>query len=884
MPEGLTGDPADPAVLQAYARRFLQAAIANGIQVLGLTPHSTTVGQNGEISATWSIIDEWNVGTDDDAVPFRDKIFAVFPGFEPSFRQGRDGLHMLFLFDPEITRAKYLNAFQMMMGGVTPWRQGDLQLSSKTAEEAFEDLRTFHRQESQAEGSRQPSWNHLVLAPHVDSDKGLLNTQRAQVLQHFEHTAVSALELGDNKLPEDCLKNRPWLQESMQTLRQTFFHSSDAYTVDDVGKRFTWLKLASPRIESLRQAFIASDSRVRIAYVRGEDGEFQELHDSPDVTLSPRPWLKSVSTSGGSAFFGSPAGEGNAPTRFDLSPDLTCIIGGSMTGKSTLLDGLRVYSKAPLPDDKSVREQVESRGNNRFLLGSPEVRLDVPGSDPVADDHSRWPAQYFAQNELQRLAESGSTEELLGRLAVSEAQEIEDRRKTLNSLDRKLADAAATLAAEYAKLAEAEQDVHRSSRAKHELEAFKAAGVNELLALGRLRQVWTDAIDEGSRIKDEIDKVLASTMSLSFDQLVKDSPVASNADDPEPLNDGPSDSWARVVSHLKAARDELVTWKSSLERVKTRLKKLEARSRVEVERTLAQQDLAAGKLDEFALLNRQATLLASYEQQLRQKQDEIKAAECSFNRLQGERADQQQRQRKAFDRVLQQIDLQFGGRIRARRVDDGDPRPLDTFLRDLGQRGVSRWWNGLAPSNKPSPQALLRHLIQDDLEGVEMSSAVQETFHESLTRDKRRALAALRARDVYILEFRLEDGGYRPLDELSGGQRVSVLLSLLLEAADDRPLVIDQPEDELDNAFLWETVLPALKRLKGKRQVIVATHNPNIVVNGDADMVIQLEATATRGHVAVAGTIEDPEVRDAIVRTVDGGDEAFRLRRRKYGF
>ena len=63
-----------------------------------------------------------------------------------------------------------------------------------------------------------------------------------------------------------------------------------------------------------------------------------------------------------------------------------------------------------------------------------------------------------------------------------------------------------------------------------------------------------------------------------------------------------------------------------------------------------------------------------------------------------------------------------------------------------------------------------------------------------------------------------------------------------------------------------------------------ATHNPNIVVNGDADMVIQLEATARQGRIACAGAIEEPEIRDAIVRTVDGGEEAFRLRRRKYGF
>jgi hypothetical protein len=66
---------------------------------------------------------------------------------------------------------------------------------------------------------------------------------------------------------------------------------------------------------------------------------------------------------------------------------------------------------------------------------------------------------------------------------------------------------------------------------------------------------------------------------------------------------------------------------------------------------------------------------------------------------------------------------------------------------------------------------------------------------------------------------------------------VSLLLSLLLESDDTRPLIIDQPEDELDKSYLFETVLPALHRLKGHRQVIFATHDANIVVNGDADQV-----------------------------------------------
>ena len=172
----------------------------------------------------------------------------------------------------------------------------------------------------------------------------------------------------------------------------------------------------------------------------------------------------------------------------------------------------------------------------------------------------------------------------------------------------------------------------------------------------------------------------------------------------------------------------------------------------------------------------------------------------------------------------------------------------------------------------------------EELGNFGMSLAVQRTFIEQFTTSKRRELAALRCRDDYVLESKMDDGSYRPLRDLSGGKRVNLLLSLLLETSDERPLVIDQPEDELDNRFLSETMLPSLKRLKGRRQIIVATHNADIVVNGDADQVILLEATADCGHVACSGAIEEPAVRDAIVQTVDGGDEAFRLRQAKYGF
>ena len=361
--------------------------------------------------------------------------------------------------------------------------------------------------------------------------------------------------------------------------------------------------------------------------------------------------------------------------------------------------------------------------------------------------------------------------------------------------------------------------------------------------------------------------------------------------------------WNRIGEQIEHVEQELENWLNDAARIVTTLENNQDGLRVAVERALAERGLDAGKLREIQELNRQASLLPSYEANLDRTRKDLHATERQFSGTSKERGTLAVEQRKAFDRVVADVEREFGRRIRARRADNGDFRPLDTFLRSLKQKGITRWWNDLKEHQKPSPDELIDCLgpdtdhqsweewlenldtqLDDPLDGMGMSDAVQSTFRESMTRARRRELAALRCPDRYFLELRMDDGSYRRLDELSGGQRVSVLLSLLLETEDTRPLVIDQPEDELDNRFLFETVLPALKKLKGRRQVIVATHNANIVVNADADMVIQLEATATRGRVGCSGAIEESAVRDAIVRTVDGGEEAFRLRRRKYGF
>jgi ABC-type multidrug transport system ATPase subunit len=124
--------------------------------------------------------------------------------------------------------------------------------------------------------------------------------------------------------------------------------------------------------------------------------------------------------------------------------------------------------------------------------------------------------------------------------------------------------------------------------------------------------------------------------------------------------------------------------------------------------------------------------------------------------------------------------------------------------------------------------------------------------------------------------------------KLSPGTRgiVLLLLYLALDDADDRPLIIDQPEENLDPKSVFDELVALFISAKAKRQVIMVTHNANLVINTDADQVIVADAGP---HPAgglppityKAGGLENAEIRKAVCDILEGGEEAFKERARR---
>ena len=139
---------------------------------------------------------------------------------------------------------------------------------------------------------------------------------------------------------------------------------------------------------------------------------------------------------------------------------------------------------------------------------------------------------------------------------------------------------------------------------------------------------------------------------------------------------------------------------------------------------------------------------------------------------------------------------------------------------------------------------------------------------------------------VPVFEYQSREGDYIAFGDASAGQQATALLTTLLNQAGP-PLIIDQPEEDLDNPVMLEIVEQVWKA-KQKRQLIFASHNANLVVNGDAELVAwcgyRTVGDQTGGKTFGEGAIDVPEIRDAIKNIMERGEEAFNLRREKYGF
>lgn len=154
----------------------------------------------------------------------------------------------------------------------------------------------------------------------------------------------------------------------------------------------------------------------------------------------------------------------------------------------------------------------------------------------------------------------------------------------------------------------------------------------------------------------------------------------------------------------------------------------------------------------------------------------------------------------------------------------------------------------------------------------------------SIAEDSFARMIAFIPDDDLIVSYRPEKAKkFIPLSNASAGQKTTTILTFLL-AYGNQPLLLDQPEDDLDNRLVYDLIVARLKVAKSKRQIIVVTHNANIPVNGDSEYIISMDSETDIIQVNQTGTMDDESMRQEICDVMEGTKDAFEMRAKKYHF
>jgi len=250
---------------------------------------------------------------------------------------------------------------------------------------------------------------------------------------------------------------------------------------------------------------------------------------------------------------------------------------------------------------------------------------------------------------------------------------------------------------------------------------------------------------------------------------------------------------------------------------------------------------------------------------------------------------------RRLDRAAKKINQKLRDKVQVEVTAGGDREPLSRMLRDEVGGRLSEAIESLARV----PALSLTQFVEACRAGTDALNkaySITPAQAERLAKAEPEVLMRIEELDLPpTTSIRLNTApagnppAWQALEELSTGQKATaVLLLLLLES--DAPLIVDQPEDDLDNRFITEGVVPRIREEKRRRQFIFSTHNANIPVLGDAELIVGLSASgeAEHGHARMAseqmGSIDSRPVRELVEEILEGGKEAFERRRRKYGF
>ena len=904
-----TRDELGPLTPQQWLQRFMDA----DIDCVAITDHN---------SGKW--IDPVRVAyesmRESDSPRFRE--LHLFPGVEISVN---GGFHLLAILDNEKTTADV----DALLGrvdyrGTRGTSDGVTRMSAIEVVEAVLDA------------------GGIPIPAHTDLDKGLLRTEvhsnksaldANTVLQVLECKGILAIEVVDRA------SKKPALYKDYHASRSEVIGSDcHSFRGDRVpGSRFTWVKMETPNIDALRLALMdghgfsirrnddPDPSILPSHYVESIElssmrymgrGEPTEIAFNPrlNTLVGGRGTGKSTVVHGvriaahrdGDLRHLEERSEPRlAFDRFNQIPAHCRAPGGLLSTTRirwiVMRDGVRYRVQWSARDDSATVEE--------------EIAGDTWRPSSIqAVTATRFPIRIFSQGHIAALA--GADQQALLQV-IDDAAGVADLQRKLEEERTAFYSSRSRIRELEKRLARRDSCVLERQDIERKLRRFEEAGHAAILTNFRLRSRQVREVDrqielmEGavtgigraadSMLPEDVPDELFDNSAVADRSVVE--VIAKLAIAMEASARELRDSARRLTDAVARARSDLADgpWRVAVEDARSSygewVGKLHAdgvRDPSEYGRLVQDRQRLDGELAGFDSMLEERNRLVQVSQSHLQRVLEARRAVSDARKVFLEKTLADNKFVSIHVRAYGD-DAHAAERSVRKVLNVSDDRFRDDILvtdggRDRGE--VARWLEDLPadPAARRSKIegriATFKKRVSDSCGGVPV---FRGHFNNYLQRESERTpelldrVLAWFPEDGLSVEYSRSGNGkdFQPIGQASAGQRAAAMLAFLL-AHGEEPLVLDQPEDDLDNQLIYDLIVQQIRQQKLRRQIIVVTHNANVVVNGDAEMVYVLDFCG-QCFVRQQGSLQQDEMRAEVCRVMEGGREAFDLRYRRLG-
>lgn len=848
---------------QAYNDALVAACLDQDIQAIAITDHYRVSHSESLDSAA------------------RGAGITVFRGFEAV---SKEGVHLLCLFDPG-----------------RPYREieriiGECGVHDEVADSVPGTLDASEMLE------RARIWDAVLVGAHVTSPTGgllrkLEGKPRIRVWRSPNLQAI-AIPAAINDLEPDMRSIVDCEGDYARKHPLAVLNANDVCAPESLAGAgaWSWIKMTEMTIEGLRQAVLDPRSRVRLA-----SDPVPEEHSE----------LVALAWEGGFL-------DGQ---RIHFSENLNVLIGGRGAGKSTIVESLRyVLGLEPLGRDakrlhEGIVRNVLQSGTKISLLActrrpgesSYVIERTVP-NPPVVKDHAGdvldvQPAdivrgtEIFGQHEISELTKS---EEHLTRLLdrFVEPDDALERHKL--TIQRELGRVRGQLAEAEADLSSLRERLSALPSLEDTLKRYRAAGVeerlqeqSELLREERVLDTATERMKDASETVRHFEQDVAMDRAFLSERALEDLPARELLARLDASLGSFNDAASRTT---RALRDEIAKVEQTIAQVRTSWSERQREVTDAYEQILRELQKEHVDGEEFIGLRRSIEELRPLRDRQRLVRRSIDELSQKRRNLLAEWEDLRSKEFQALRRAAKKVSSALERRIRVTVSYAGNRGPLATLLKERVGGRLSEAIDTLTNEPELSVQQLAT-AAREGAEALVQRYGISPAQAERIAGAPSNVVMEIEELDLAPttrIELNVAEDGeaaqWQPLDDLSTGQKATAVLLLLLHES-SAPLVIDQPEDDLDNRFISEGVVPRMSEEKRRRQFVFSTHNANIPVLGDAELILGLRASGEggrRGHSEIpdehVGSIDSGPVRELVETLLEGGREAFEMRRRKYGF